>query len=65
MYELIPLEYMTLEIERERSNRGVPQLRMTRESIVPVARHTNLRTLEIAIVIMVALSLATLISAVA
>ena len=65
MYELIPLEYMALEIERERSNRGVPQVRMTRESIAPVAQRTNRHTLEIAIIIMVALSLATLISAVA
>ncbi|HYP60484.1 MAG TPA: hypothetical protein VEQ36_08635 [Thermomicrobiales bacterium] len=65
MYELIPLEYMTLEIERERSNRRAPQEWMTREAILPVARYTRRRTLEIAIVIVIALSLATLISTVA
>jgi hypothetical protein len=65
MYELMPLEFMTLEIERERSRHRVPQTRMLHEPIVPVALHTHRRTLEIAIFIMISISLATLISAMA
>jgi hypothetical protein len=65
MFELIPLEYMALEIEREHCSRRASLERMTRDSIAPIAQHAKSRALEIAIIFMVALSLATLISAVA
>jgi hypothetical protein len=63
MYELIPIEYMTFEIERGRANHRFPHVRMTHEPIAPVALPTHWRTLKIAIVVMIALSLATLMSA--
>jgi hypothetical protein len=65
MFELIPLEYMALEIEREHCRRRASLERMRRGSVAPIGQHANRRALEIAIIFMVALSLATLISAVA